>query len=252
MNNEAVLEEEQKSRYTGGAIVRSLMKWLSVIVSIITLSLALPAMVCWRERYECRHTYIDNKQLRFDGHALQLLGKFVLWVLLTVITFGIYGFWLSIKKKKWKTKHTHFADEPLDAEALAAVKKSKDEVITAMTEEERADYEQKINGRKRTAHSLGLVALILTFFMPPWGLILGVAGIVFSSIYKEKFGIRTSTIAVSILSLAATIVIGVICESELVIFIVAACCVAAAAIAAIVTVFIVSRRWENAPKPENN
>ena len=94
MNNEAVLEEEQKSRYTGGAIVRSLMKWLSVIVSIITLSLALPAMVCWRERYECRHTYIDNKQLRFDGHALQLLGKFVLWVLLTVITFGIYGFWL--------------------------------------------------------------------------------------------------------------------------------------------------------------
>ena len=215
MNNEAVLEEEQKSRYTGGAIVRSLMKWLSVIVSIITLSLALPAMVCWRERYECRHTYIDNKQLRFDGHALQLLGKFVLWVLLTVIT-------------------------------------SKYEVITAMTEEERADYEQKLNGRKRTAHSLGLVALILTFFMPPWGLILGVAGIVFSSIYKEKFGIRTSTIAVSILSLAATIIIGVICESELVKFIVAACCVAAAAIAAIVTVFIVSRRWENAPKPENN
>ena len=24
------------------------------------------------------------------------------------LTFGIYGFWVAISLKKWKTKHTHF------------------------------------------------------------------------------------------------------------------------------------------------
>ena len=28
-------------------------------------------------------------------------------ILLSIITFGIYGFWLSIKMKKWIVKHTH-------------------------------------------------------------------------------------------------------------------------------------------------
>ena len=29
------------------------------------------------------------------------------FILLTIITFGIYSFWLSIKMKQWVTKHTH-------------------------------------------------------------------------------------------------------------------------------------------------
>ena len=28
--------------------------------------------------------------------------------LLTVITIGIYGFWVGIKLKKWKVQHTYF------------------------------------------------------------------------------------------------------------------------------------------------
>ena len=30
------------------------------------------------------------------------------YILLTLITCGIYGFWLDIKMKQWITKHTHF------------------------------------------------------------------------------------------------------------------------------------------------
>ena len=30
------------------------------------------------------------------------------WLILTVITFGIFSFWIPIKLKKWKTKHTSF------------------------------------------------------------------------------------------------------------------------------------------------
>ena len=46
----------------------------------------------------------------FDGRAIQLFGNWIKWLLLTVITLGIYGFWLNIKIKKWITKHTHFAN----------------------------------------------------------------------------------------------------------------------------------------------
>ena len=44
----------------------------------------------------------------FDGKATQLFGNWIKWLLLCIITFGIYSFWLSISLKKWKVKHTHF------------------------------------------------------------------------------------------------------------------------------------------------
>ena len=58
--------------------------------------------------WETKHTVIEGKRLCFDGHAVQLFGNWIKWLLLTIITLGIYSFWLSIKLKKWITKHTHF------------------------------------------------------------------------------------------------------------------------------------------------
>ncbi|MDR0914291.1 MAG: DUF898 domain-containing protein, partial [Oscillospiraceae bacterium] len=55
------------------------------------------------------HTTIDGKRLRFDGKAIQLFGSWIKWLLLCLITLGIYSFWLGIALQKWKTKHTHFA-----------------------------------------------------------------------------------------------------------------------------------------------
>lgn len=60
MKTEIEAEGKAVSRYTGGAVAPRLMKWVAFIVSLITLSLAHPAMVCWQERYRCRHTYIDG------------------------------------------------------------------------------------------------------------------------------------------------------------------------------------------------
>ena len=61
--------------------------------------------------WEIKHTVINGKRLSFDGTALQLFGSWIKWLLLTIITIGIYGFWVSIAIKKWKTKHTHFVGE---------------------------------------------------------------------------------------------------------------------------------------------
>lgn len=61
-------------------------------------------------RWEAKHTVINGHRLAFDGTAMQLFGKWLLWLLLTIVTVGIYSFWVNIKLKKWKVQHTRFAD----------------------------------------------------------------------------------------------------------------------------------------------
>ncbi len=100
----------EKSRFTGGAFANAFIGWISVLVSVLTLGLAYPAMACWKNRWRASHTYINGKQLAFDGKALQFLGKFMLWLLLSVVTIGIYYIvCMKVAVVKWETKHTHFA-----------------------------------------------------------------------------------------------------------------------------------------------
>jgi uncharacterized membrane protein YjgN (DUF898 family) len=60
--------------------------------------------------WETRHTVINGKRLKFDGTGLQLLGSWIKWLLLSIITLGIYALWVPIKIKAWTTKHTSFAE----------------------------------------------------------------------------------------------------------------------------------------------
>ncbi len=67
--------------------------------------------VCMEYNWEIKHTVINGHRLRFEGTTIGLFGNWIKWLLLTVITIGIYGFWVSIAIKKWKPKHTHFVGE---------------------------------------------------------------------------------------------------------------------------------------------
>ena len=62
-------------------------------------------------RWSVRHTEINGRRLKFDGKARQLMGNYIKWFFLTVITIGIYGLWLGIKQKQWEVKHTVFAED---------------------------------------------------------------------------------------------------------------------------------------------
>lgn len=63
-------------------------------------------MINWK----VKHTVIDGHRLYFDGTAMQLFGNWIKWLILTVITLGIYSFWLNIKLEQWITEHTHHLD----------------------------------------------------------------------------------------------------------------------------------------------
>lgn len=110
---EATVVAVYESRFTGGAFANFFVNWLVTVVSVITLTIARPAMLCWRLRWLAKHTYLNGRRLAFDGKGLQLWGRYLLWMLLSVITLGLYYiFSMSVAIEKWETKHTHFEGSP--------------------------------------------------------------------------------------------------------------------------------------------
>lgn len=96
-----------ESRFTGGLWGLIGIGILQIVLGCLTLGLWIPWGVCMRERWYADHTTIDGRQVVFDGHGEELFLNYLKWALLTVITFGIYGFWLSLKMKAWIVEHTH-------------------------------------------------------------------------------------------------------------------------------------------------
>ena len=107
--NEQPVYQQPVSKFDGGLLGLIGINLLMGLLTTITLGIGLPWALCMKERWIAKHTYIDGRQLTFDGTGAQLFGNYIKWFLLTIITFGIYSFWLSIKMKQWVTKHTHFA-----------------------------------------------------------------------------------------------------------------------------------------------
>ena len=101
--------ENNQSQFTGGLLGLIGINILQAFIIALTLGIGAPWAICLKERWIAKHTYIDGRQLAFDGTGTQLFGSYIKWFLLTIITFGIYAFWLEIKMKQWLVKHTHFA-----------------------------------------------------------------------------------------------------------------------------------------------
>lgn len=109
--NKATPPSTEGSLFDGNFWQRLGWTILSRLVTVITLGLAYPAAVCMLLRWECKHTVINGRRLKFTGRGAQLFGKYILWWLLTIVTCGIYGVWLGLNMKRWTTKHTVYADD---------------------------------------------------------------------------------------------------------------------------------------------
>ena len=99
-----------ESKFTGGLLGIIGIRILQILITILTLGIAVPWAVCIKESWFAKHTVIDGHRLTFDGNGPQLFGNYIKWILLTVLTIGIYAFWLNIKLRAWVVSHTHLAD----------------------------------------------------------------------------------------------------------------------------------------------
>ena len=98
-----------ESKFTGTKKNAGRTELLATLLTIVTLGIGYPWAACMRERWSAQHTFIDGKQLVFDGKGGELFGKYIKWFLLTIITLGFYYPTVSFKLKAWIVSHTHFA-----------------------------------------------------------------------------------------------------------------------------------------------
>ena len=84
---------------------------LICVVCVFTLCIAFPWVynkyILWKKQ----HTYIEGKRLDFDGTGTQLFVKYIKWLLLSIITLGIYSWFIPLKLERWVDQRTFFAKE---------------------------------------------------------------------------------------------------------------------------------------------
>ena len=97
-----------KSRFEGNILGFIGVNILAAIITLLTLGIATPWAMCIKYRWEIDNTTIDGKRLQFVGSGTDLFVHYIKWWILTIITFGIYGFWLYINLIKWRVENTEF------------------------------------------------------------------------------------------------------------------------------------------------
>ena len=101
---------ERHSFFDGGLL--SLIGWtiIGMIVTVCTLGICYPWALCLVYGWKINHTVIEGHRLHFSGSAVGLFGNWLKWLLLSIITIGIYSFWVGIKLEDWKAKNTSFVN----------------------------------------------------------------------------------------------------------------------------------------------
>ena len=129
---------EKASYFDGGLLQLIGWKVLGNILTVMSFGIAYPWAVCFIKKWEAKHTVINSRRLIFTGTGGGLFVKYIIWWLLSIVTLGIYLFFLPIKMEKWIASHTY--DVPL--EIVEHVEKLKDEVNYAATKHDAAEAER--------------------------------------------------------------------------------------------------------------
>ena len=95
--------------FDGGAATYFGTALLGLLVTVATLGICFPFAVVLQQRWRAKHSMIDGRRLRFVGSAWGIFGRWLWWLFLIVITFGIYSFWVMPRMEKWKWEQTRFA-----------------------------------------------------------------------------------------------------------------------------------------------
>ena len=66
-------QQNNQSQFTGGLLGLIGVNICSALLIALTLGLCAPWAVCFKERWIAKHTYIDGRQLMFDGTLLRNL-----------------------------------------------------------------------------------------------------------------------------------------------------------------------------------
>lgn len=95
------------STWDGGVLDTVINSIVASVIISLTCGIATPWAICYMMKFIIGHAVIDGKRLRFDGDGMQLFGNWIKWLVLMVITCGIYGFWVAPRLYQWVCSHIH-------------------------------------------------------------------------------------------------------------------------------------------------
>lgn len=95
-------------QFDGGAATYVGTAILGFLITVFTLGICYPFALVLKQRWKAKHSYVDGQRLVFTGSAWGLFGNWIKWLLLTVITLGIYLFWVVPRITKWVWENTDF------------------------------------------------------------------------------------------------------------------------------------------------
>lgn len=100
------------SYYDGDVLTNVFYTLVLSVLRVISLDLLTPIVICFRLKWRAEHTYLNGKRLIFTGQIKDLLKKNAVWVFLSVVTFGVFIPFKTVKMMQWEAEHTHFVGVP--------------------------------------------------------------------------------------------------------------------------------------------
>jgi hypothetical protein len=108
-NVAAAVPATQIYQFRGGAASWFGTQILGVLITVCTFGICYPFAVVLVERWRAKNTYLYGRQLQFVGTGWGIFGLWIKWLLLSIITLGIYTFWVYPRLMQWKVERTVYA-----------------------------------------------------------------------------------------------------------------------------------------------
>ena len=100
--------QEGSFTFDGGAATYWGTLVLATLITVVTFGICYPFALVLKERWKAKHSFIHGRQLVFTGSAFGLFGRWILWLLLIIVTIGIYSFWVAPRLQRWRWVNTGF------------------------------------------------------------------------------------------------------------------------------------------------
>lgn len=110
VNINVTAQTSRFSDWDGGVLETVVAAIVASLIVTFTCGIATPWAVCYMMDFVISHATIDGRRLVFDGSGGDLFIQWLKWLVLTVITCGIYSFWVIPRLYKWVASHIHFAN----------------------------------------------------------------------------------------------------------------------------------------------
>lgn len=111
LKSSIVVNKEKYNSYFDNTVKNTIIHELKcTLLNVITLGFAYPWTLCMKYESKYNHTVICGKRLKFIGNPKELIGCWITWWILCVITFGLYGLVVRVRFQKWATANIIFED----------------------------------------------------------------------------------------------------------------------------------------------